>query len=461
MPTFIDAIDNFNSDAIREDTWVRQLSRAGKKVVFMGDDTWVSLFPDTFTRSYPFPSFDVKDLHTVDNGVVANLVPEIKKRFVDFCVDLCRGDFDPASCRNGDWDVIIGHFLGVDHVGHRLGSEHPEMAYKLMQMDGVLRDVKENIDDDTILLVFGDHGMTADGNHGGSTDLEVDSALFVYSKKQINSAKPTGKVPSIEDIQSVYQIDLVPTICSLLGAPIPFGNLGFVIPELLAQRNRNELDQADLISLQRFSSAAAANAEQVMRYLETYSATTRQFPTEDLKKVEELYLNAQEALKTQSQSKEHLIKAIEAFLEFHTVAIATCRKLWTTFDTVAMWIGILGGIAAAGSALVAALSTLDQLSSAPLAMLTLLGGIIGFVFGGLALGFASSAVPSLLGLSAIGSAFFFTIVSGLLKPVILGALELLFPSHFASNQDADGAIGRKSPPRARASSAESGDFGSP
>lgn len=88
MPTFIDAIDNFNSDAIREDTWVRQLSRAGKRVVFMGDDTWTSLFPDAFVRSYPFPSFDVKDLHTVDNGVIANLVPEIQKRRAMFFLAL-------------------------------------------------------------------------------------------------------------------------------------------------------------------------------------------------------------------------------------------------------------------------------------------------------------------------------------------------------------------------------------
>lgn len=83
MPTFIDAIDNFNSDAIREDSWVRQLSRMGKKVVFMGDDTWVSLFPGSFARSYPFPSFDVKDLHTVDNGVIENLIPEIRNRYIN------------------------------------------------------------------------------------------------------------------------------------------------------------------------------------------------------------------------------------------------------------------------------------------------------------------------------------------------------------------------------------------
>ncbi len=38
-----------------------------------------------------------------------------------------------------DWDVLIAHFLGVDHCGHRFGPDHPAMAEKLSQMDGVLR----------------------------------------------------------------------------------------------------------------------------------------------------------------------------------------------------------------------------------------------------------------------------------------------------------------------------------
>lgn len=46
---------------------------AGKRVVFMGDDTWESLFPKSFYRSLPFPSFNVKDLHTVDDGILRHL----------------------------------------------------------------------------------------------------------------------------------------------------------------------------------------------------------------------------------------------------------------------------------------------------------------------------------------------------------------------------------------------------
>ena len=84
----------------------------------MGDDTWLDLYPNYFKRAFPYPSFDVKDLDTVDNGVVNHLVPELN---------------------NNDWDVIIAHFLGVDHCGHRYGPDHPEMKRKLSQMDSVVR----------------------------------------------------------------------------------------------------------------------------------------------------------------------------------------------------------------------------------------------------------------------------------------------------------------------------------
>jgi phosphatidylinositol glycan class O len=39
------------------------------------------------------------------------------------------------------------------------------------------------MDNDTILMVFGDHGMTHDGNHGGASQEELRSVLFSYYKR--------------------------------------------------------------------------------------------------------------------------------------------------------------------------------------------------------------------------------------------------------------------------------------
>uniref|UniRef100_H2Y686 Uncharacterized protein n=1 Tax=Ciona savignyi TaxID=51511 RepID=H2Y686_CIOSA len=134
FPTFIDVSNNFASGEIMEDNVLDQL---GGNITFMGDDTWVGLFPERFQRSFPFPSFDVKDLHTVDNGVLNHLFDEIPKQ---------------------DWRLLIAHFLGVDHCGHRYGPLHPEMSLKLAQMDQMIRDVIHTMDNNTLLLVMGDHG---------------------------------------------------------------------------------------------------------------------------------------------------------------------------------------------------------------------------------------------------------------------------------------------------------------
>ena len=127
LPTFVDAGSNFASYEITEDNIISQLVAHGKKVTCMGDDTWEGLFPGLFHKSFPFPSFNVKDLHTVDNGVIQHLIPELQLK---------------------DWDVIIAHFLGVDHCGHKYGPNHPAMADKLKQIDNVLRLVKAGFTSD-------------------------------------------------------------------------------------------------------------------------------------------------------------------------------------------------------------------------------------------------------------------------------------------------------------------------
>jgi GPI ethanolamine phosphate transferase 3 subunit O len=72
--------ENFNSAACEEDNLIAQLRRCGRTTVFMGDDTWEALFPQHFNRSFPYPSFNVKDLHTVDNGCMEHLLPEMETK---------------------------------------------------------------------------------------------------------------------------------------------------------------------------------------------------------------------------------------------------------------------------------------------------------------------------------------------------------------------------------------------
>jgi phosphatidylinositol glycan class O len=102
----------------------------------------------------------VKDLHTVDNGVITNLIPAMRTKFgYPNPSNLQKGGSDLPNLVSGDWDVLIGHMLGVDHVGHRHGPDHPAMSSKLAQVDDVIREIVEilqkgNDTSDTILFVM-------------------------------------------------------------------------------------------------------------------------------------------------------------------------------------------------------------------------------------------------------------------------------------------------------------------
>ena len=41
------------------------------------------------------------------------------------------------------------------------------------------------VDNDTIVFVFGDHGMTPTGDHGGETALETDAALLIFTPRPL------------------------------------------------------------------------------------------------------------------------------------------------------------------------------------------------------------------------------------------------------------------------------------
>lgn len=70
LPTFIDISRNFASTEIKEDNLIRQMKKLNKSVVFMGDDTWSSIFPDQFTHSYPYPSFNVKVISIKEKNLI-------------------------------------------------------------------------------------------------------------------------------------------------------------------------------------------------------------------------------------------------------------------------------------------------------------------------------------------------------------------------------------------------------
>ncbi|XP_058158011.1 GPI ethanolamine phosphate transferase 3 isoform X2 [Dasypus novemcinctus] len=298
----------------------------GKRVVFMGDDTWKDLFPGAFSQAFFFPSFNVKDLHTVDNGILEHLYPTMD---------------------SGEWDVLIAHFLGVDHCGHKHGPHHPEMAKKLSQMDQVIQGLVERLENDTLLVVAGDHGMTMNGDHGGDSELEVSAALFLYSPTALFRSTPPEK-PEV-----IPQVSLVPTLALLLGLPIPFGNIGEVLVEVFSGNEDSQLHSA-----LAQASAIHLNAQQVSRYLHTYSTATQDLQVKELHRLQSLFSKASadyQRILQSPQGAEATLQAVIAELQqFLRGARAMCIQSWARFSLVRM---------AGGAALLAAACFLCLLAS--------------------------------------------------------------------------------------------------
>lgn len=311
LPTFIDAGSNFAGTAIDEDNLLMQLRRNGKKIAHLGDDTWHALFPGYFEESISraYDSFNVWDLHTVDNGVIDHIFPLLDKK------------------RQGEWDLLIGHCLGVDHAGHRYGPNHAAMTAKLRQMDAFVRNVTESIDDKTLLIVMGDHGMDGKGDHGGESDDEVEAALWMYSKTPFfGRTKPEYAVPpATAKVRPVGQIDFVPTLALLLGLPIPFNNLGKPIEEAFAGIKGN--DWANLAAVSKMAAAG------IDRYQEAYFAARgiTDGPVEAARKVFLASLGGSGAA------------AYEAFATFQGEVLEVCKGLWARFDVPRMIKGVLVG----------------------------------------------------------------------------------------------------------------------
>ncbi|KAG4970303.1 hypothetical protein JHK82_035992 [Glycine max] len=356
LPTFVDVGNSFGAPAIVEDNFINQLVQNGKKVVMMGDDTWTQLFPHHFERSYPYPSFNVKDLHTVDNGCIEHLLPSLYEE---------------------DWDVLIAHFLGVDHAGHIFGVDSTPMIEKLEQYNTILERVIEVLEnqsgpgsshENTMLVVMGDHGQTLNGDHGGGSAEEVETAIFAMSFK-----KPLSSVPSEFDscscqldldgknvcISTMQQLDFAVTVSALLGIPFPYGSIGHINPELYAlgadswnSDASQKLSESD-IWMQNYANALCINSWQVKRYVDAYSTSSAVgFSHDDLSRIASVYAQVEnhwshstkKLLLDRQNDSDTLVPAlkrqIDAYFKFLTTVSELARSKWTEFDLNMMGTGI-------------------------------------------------------------------------------------------------------------------------
>ncbi|XP_006931366.1 GPI ethanolamine phosphate transferase 2 isoform X4 [Felis catus] len=222
LPGFIDVVRNLNSPALLEDNVITQAKAAGKRMIFYGDETWVKLFPQHFVEYDGTTSFFVSDYTEVDDNVTRHLDKVLKR---------------------GDWDVLILHYLGLDHIGHISGPSSPLIGHKLSEMDSILMKIhtsllseeRENLSPN-LLVLCGDHGMSETGSHGASSMEEVNTPLILISSAF------ERKPGDIRRPKHVQQTDLAATLAIGLGLPIPENSVGSLLfPSIEGRPVREQL----------------------------------------------------------------------------------------------------------------------------------------------------------------------------------------------------------------------------
>lgn len=278
----------------------------------------------------------------------------------------------------------------IDMVSRaNLGPGHIKMSQKLDEMNTVIERLVDILDSETVMVVMGDHGMDSKGDHGGESINELSAGLFIYSAQQlIPNAHPVPPSQELLKFQTesfsrdyqtwfvmspertVAQIDLVPTLALLLGIPIPFGNLGMVIPEVfsVAANGKN--------ASENMYEAVAENARQMFEYLQAYSVAQP-----DAKHAfgdkEELYLSAKGQASAISSDADRL-RISGLHVQFMRQSLAAAREIWARFDVALIVMGcilILAGI------LISILAVAEQNSSVYIVRVlipAIAGGLFGF-----------------------------------------------------------------------------------
>ncbi|KAF8072619.1 hypothetical protein HT031_000279 [Scenedesmus sp. PABB004] len=447
LPTFLDVGQSFSASALSEDNLVAQLTAQHKRLVVMGDDTWMQLAGAAFDRAHPYPSFDVHDLHTVDDGVweVRGARPAARqaaRRPRTHARRRCAAGAAPRAAAQHllpalaaphGWDVLVGHYLGVDHAGHTHGVASRQMEAKLAQMDDQVSHVIETLvgaagpggaHERTLLLVLSDHGQTLGGDHGGGSADETDSVLLAASLRKMAAARAAAEATTAAQPArprqpgqhfsrfcappaataaagggaahvSLDQIDLTPLLAHLLGVPIPFGNLGRLPPHLFAALSEDAGDGRGDGWLPSYAAALRANADQVHTYLNRYAATGG-LPAAQLSSVNALHaaLAARQPPGGEGgapPSPAELEELVVAQLSYLAAAVGLARRRFTLFQQGPIWAGCALAAAVLAAQLAACWRAVAALAPA--------GGVVELSSG---LGFAALAAFHTAGLFSVG-----------------------------------------------------------
>ena len=110
-------------------------------------------------------------------------------------------------------DYMVVHPMGMDHAGEAYGADTSQYRNQAIRQDQILGVIlPEWIERGFRVLVTADHGVNRDHSHGGTLPDVRRVPLY---------AIVPGRAGRGDTGETVSQLRIAPTLCSLLGVPIP------------------------------------------------------------------------------------------------------------------------------------------------------------------------------------------------------------------------------------------------
>lgn len=159
------------------------------------------------------------------------------------------------------------------------------------------------------------------GDHGGESEDEVTAAMFVYSKLPL--------VAMLGSNTTIKQVDLVPTLSTILGVPIPYLNLGSLVLDALPDSDWQSL----LVSLW-------SNVQQMTEYINEYASSTGTFGPDAMRSVREKFSLLNARVRTIKDPPE-LSGFARSAGEYMAFLRRMCEEVWVKFDSFSMSRGLL------------------------------------------------------------------------------------------------------------------------
>jgi len=311
IPQRANIVTAFGPISAKEDSVFRQLHSKNKKTFLAGDLTLFQYF-----------------------GEYLNLITHQDVDFFDNRnekIDEVTHTAIKQKIAENDFDFFATHLLRIDHMGHAYSLYDKAVPTAIADVDQLIMEVINSIDDDTIIVFGGDHGMSTDGNHGGALPQETSTAFMAYHKKGFMKYKNKNSeikkvMRSVNETEvQVRQVDIVPTLSMLAGVPIPFSNMGSILNDLYPAGGDylTEESCADVAFEIQMMKDNYLNVLQIMNYFEKYQNELHIFNQEEYLKIMSLC----EEIKTAFNNAEEMIsKSKQCEDSFHEVAIQVVLK---------------------------------------------------------------------------------------------------------------------------------------